>query len=408
MRVAIVSPEFPPDIGGVETYAWEYAHELARRNHEVTVFTVRHPEGEIASTDVRIEPLLRLSRSADRKVFASFRADVWHPLNAGYAWIANERPGGLVTVHGNDFLRPYVPLLEPDLHDVPFVWRWSDAVSGRYRHLWNRLSAGTVRRSLGDARHIIANSHYTERVLVEQIPRCRGRTSVGFVGVGAHFFGVVRQPAADGVPRLLTVSRLSEARKNVDRVLQSLARLKNRHAFRYTIVGDGHDRPRLQRLADDLGVADRVRFTGFIGVEELMHIYAHSDLMVLASSINPGSHEGFGIVYLEAAASGVPSLAARLAGAAEAIDEGRSGMYVDEPTVDALADALGTFLGGRLQFEPQACRDFARRFTWAKVVDHCVQYYGTGKDARRLSDAHDAAPAIGYKSPSTQQRETRS
>ena len=54
MRVAIVSPEFPPDIGGVETYAWEYARELARRNHEVTVFTVRHPEGEVTSPEAQI------------------------------------------------------------------------------------------------------------------------------------------------------------------------------------------------------------------------------------------------------------------------------------------------------------------------------------------------------------------
>ena len=42
MRIAIVSPEFPPDIGGVETYAFEYVKELASRGHEVTVFTVRH------------------------------------------------------------------------------------------------------------------------------------------------------------------------------------------------------------------------------------------------------------------------------------------------------------------------------------------------------------------------------
>ena len=106
MRVAIVSPEFPPDIGGVETYAFEYVKELAHRGHHVTVFTVRHPGGEVALPGVRIEPVLRLCRSADRKAFAAHVADIWHPLNAGYAWIANERPSGLVTVHGNDFLRP--------------------------------------------------------------------------------------------------------------------------------------------------------------------------------------------------------------------------------------------------------------------------------------------------------------
>jgi phosphatidylinositol alpha-1,6-mannosyltransferase len=228
---------------------------------------------------------------------------------------------------------------------------------------------------LARAPHIIANSHYTESALLDRIPACRGRTSVGFVGVGAHFFDVARQPAKDGIPRLLTVSRLSEPRKNVDRVLHALARLKDRHAFRYTIVGDGHDRARLERLASDLRLGQQVRFMGFVSGEELADIYARSDLMVLASGLTRDSHEGFGIVYLEAAASGVPSLAARLAGAAEAIDDTKSGMYVEEPTVEALADALARFLGGQVRFDPEQCRNFARRFTWARVVDHSLQYY---------------------------------
>jgi phosphatidylinositol alpha-1,6-mannosyltransferase len=375
MRIAIVSPEFPPDIGGVETYAFEYVKELASRGHEVTVFTVRHAQGEADLPGVRVEPVLRLCRAIDRETFARFDADVWHALNAAYAWIAHEQPNGLVSVHGNDFLRPYFPVAQPDLRHFPLAWRWSDAVSQRLRPLWLRLTAPLVRRSMARARHIIANSRYTERVLLQRIPECRGRTSAALVGVGAHFFDVAWQPATDRIPRLLTVSRLSEPRKNVDRVLQALSRLKDRHDFRYVIVGDGHDRARLERLAGDLQLEQRVRFTGFVNRAELLDIYAHSDLMVLASAVIPGSHEGFGIVYLEAAASGVPSLAARLAGAAEAIDEGKSGMYVEEPTVHAIAGALARFLRGDVRFDPEACRNFARRFTWASVVDHSLQYY---------------------------------
>jgi phosphatidylinositol alpha-1,6-mannosyltransferase len=375
MRVAVVSPEFPPDIGGVETYALEFVKELAGRGYQVAVFTVRHPQGEENLPGVSIEPVLKLCRAVDRETLASYSADVWHALDASYAWIAHERPNGLVSVHGNDFLRPYYPMAQPDSRRFPLAWRWSDKVSRCLNPLWIRLTAPAVRRSLARARHIITNSHYTENVLLERIPDCRGRTSVGFVGVGGHFFDVAWQPAKDGIPRLITVSRLSEPRKNVDRVLHALSRLKDRHAFRYTVVGDGHDRARLEKLARELRLGQRVRFSGFVSREELLDIYAHSDLMVLASDVTRDSHEGFGIVYLEAAASGVPSLAARLAGAAEAIDEGRSGMYVEEPTVEALADALARFLGGQVRFDPEACRNFVRRFTWARVVDHSLQYY---------------------------------
>jgi len=376
MRIAIVSPEFAPDIGGVETYAVEFVKELARRGHQVTVFTIPHAAGEANLPGVRIEPLLRLCRAADRKALASFDADAWHALNAAYAWIANDRPGAVVSVYGNDFLHPYYPIAQPDLTKAPVVWRWSGELTRGLGPLWTRLTSRIVRRTLPHAAHIIACSRYTERVLLEMIPQCGGRTSVGFVGVGKEFFGVKREPARDRAPRLLTVCRLSEPRKNVDRVLHALAQQKERYEFRYTVVGDGYDRPRLEALAKELQLADRVRFTGFVSREELLDIYAHSDLMVLASSAIPGSHEGFGIVYLEAAASGVPSLAARVAGAAEAVDEGRSGMYVEEPTVAALVDALGKFLGDTVTFEPAACRQFAGRFTWANVVDHALCYYG--------------------------------
>jgi len=375
MHVAIVSPEFPPDIGGVETYAREYVKELAARGYEVTVFTVRHPAGEHEMSGVRVEPVLTLCRAADRRSMAACKPDVWHALNAAYAWIAEERTNCVVSVHGNDFLRPYYPIARPDLRQIPVLWRWSDQVSRRLRSLWITRTSRLVHRSLAHARHVIANSRYTERVLLDQIPECRGRTSVAYVGAGAQFFDVVHQPSTDGVTRLLTVCRLSEPRKNVDRVLHALARLGRGHEFRYTVVGDGYDRHRLEGLARELHLEQRVRFAGFVSREELLDCYARADLMVLTSSVIPGSHEGFGIVYLEAAASGVPSLAARLAGAAEAIDDGKSGMYVDDPTIEAITDALGNFLSGSVKFDREACRAFAGRYTWGRVVDRSLPYY---------------------------------
>lgn len=128
-------------------------------------------------------------------------------------------------------------------------------------------------------------------------------------------------------------------------------------------------------MTRDLGLRERVRFAGFVGQAELEGLYAESDLMVLASSVIAGSHEGFGIVYLEAAASGVPSLAARLAGAAEAVEEGVSGAFVDQPTKEAVEAALARFLRGDMPFSPEACRRFARRFTWDRVVDHALEHY---------------------------------
>lgn len=91
--------------------------------------------------------------------------------------------------------------------------------------------------------------------------------------------------------------------------------------------------------------------------------------------IVPGSHEGFGIVYLEAAASGVPSHAARLAGATDAVADGVSGWFVDQPDVAGITAALDDFFSVRVTFDSARCREFARGFLSASVTDAMLAHY---------------------------------
>jgi glycosyltransferase involved in cell wall biosynthesis len=175
------------------------------------------------------------------------------------------------------------------------------------------------------------------------------------------------------------VCRLAEPRKNVRQVLQALAKLKDRYRFSYTVVGDGPLRPGLERLTAELGLQDRVRFAGFVDNATLRTLLAQSDLFVLTSSVNRGSHEGFGIAYLEANACGTPVLAARLAGAVEAVQEGVSGFFVDAPEAQAIGAALEQFFCRKVQFDRTSCRAFAAHFTWQRVVDHALGYYPAGR-----------------------------
>ena len=92
----------------------------------------------------------------------------------------------------------------------------------------------------------------------------------------------------------------------------------------YTVVGDGDDRGRLENRARELGVERRVEFRGSLGQKELLEAYRRADLFVLASRASRSDVEGFGIVYLEAAASGVPSLCSREGGATDAVVDGRT------------------------------------------------------------------------------------
>jgi len=177
------------------------------------------------------------------------------------------------------------------------------------------------------------------------------------------------------VLQLLTVSRLSEPRKNVDKVIQALAQLSVSTDFRYTIIGDGSFKLQLEILVNKLGLEDKISFLGRQPTEKVIESMHQADLFVLPSSTLPDSHEGFGIVYLEAAACGTPSLATRQAGAIEAIGDGKSGFFVSDPTVNNIKDALQSFLDGQINFNGDSCRHFAEQFTWQKVVEKALPFY---------------------------------
>jgi phosphatidylinositol alpha-1,6-mannosyltransferase len=140
-----------------------------------------------------------------------------------------------------------------------------------------------------------------------------------------------KQRAALGLERkrvLLTVGRMDshERYKGHDRVIAAIPDLVAKgHDICYLIVGEGDDRVRLEALARDSGVSDRVGFLGAVGLENLVEIYRSADLFVM-----PSTGEGFGVSFLEAMASGTPALGLNVAGARDALGEGELGTAVSE------------------------------------------------------------------------------
>ena len=365
MKIGLLAPDFPPDLGGVQTYSWHTASELARLGHDVTVFTREGRVTDAAAPGFKVESVLALRRRRDRRTLLSHTMDVWHCLDATQAWLALDTAPVFVTVHGNDFLAPYHPVGRLDLGISDRLERW----------LGDRLTRDVIHRALPRAAHIFTNSRYTEEVFLRHCLACRGRTSVASVGVPDEDFAE-HQPGDSGEPtRLITVCRLNEARKNVAAVLRALGELCRQHDFHYTIVGEGELLPGLRALAAELGLADRVSFTGAVSRDQKIDLLRSSDLFVLAATADSKSYEGFGIAYLEANACGTPVLAARAGGAVEAVDEGVSGYFVEQSTAQAIAGALERFLRGELRFTADSCVHFARRFSWRAVVEHTVAHY---------------------------------
>lgn len=173
---------------------------------------------------------------------------------------------------------------------------------------------------------------------------------------------LVKRYSLGGKSVLLTVGRLvgHERYKGFDEVLEILPELsKSNPDLIYLIVGDGDDRARLEAKAVALGVADKVIFTGYVDEAEKTDHYRLADAYVM-----PSRGEGFGIVFLEAMACGVPAIGSKLDGSREALANGRLGILVDPRKPVEILDAVRTVLRtGRGERPAEGLMDFSlRRF----------------------------------------------
>lgn len=208
------------------------------------------------------------------------------------------------------------------------------------RNPWKKFLAGLVFRN---AELVIANS----RALKDEIRGRFGASRVAFVHPALTLKGAVKEwdtaPIAHPGVRLLTVSRLV-ARKGHLRVLEALHRLRERGELpadlSYTVVGDGPMSEAIERRAVDLGVDDIVHFHHGVTDERLPELYRSHDVFVMPTAAKGADREGFGIVYLEAGAYGLPCVATMQPGVDEAVLDGTTGVLVPDGDIEALARAI--------------------------------------------------------------------
>lgn len=147
----------------------------------------------------------------------------------------------------------------------------------------------------------------------------------------------------EGCKVLMTVARLwsGDIYKGVDVTIRALPQIvQTQPDVKYLVIGRGDDQPRLEGLAQELGVSDRVVFAGFVPTEELALHYRVADAYIMPSQ------EGFGIVYLEAMACGKPVLSGDADGSADPLQDGKLGWQVPHRDPQAVAAACIEILRG--------------------------------------------------------------
>ena len=245
---------------------------------------------------------------------------------------------------------------------------------------WTPHSSRIVRAFLPQVDRFVTVSQYTKERFLEWAPlrADQGRVVPDCIDLEAYSPGPKRDALLERYGLrdrtiLLTLGRLSsdEQYKGHDEVLEVLPDLAEEVPdVAYLVCGDGDDRPRLERKAKRLGVADCTVFAGYVPEEEKEDHYRLADAFVM-----PGRGEGFGIVYLEALACGVPVVASSADASREAVRDGQLGAVVDPDDPDDVKKGILKILQEPTGV-PEGLDYFSvERFRerWHEVVEMCIR-----------------------------------
>jgi len=381
MKIGLVAPYFLPEIGGANLYCYELARALGGLGHEVHVFSI---PGALQDPAYQLHPLLTRKLENDIPTLLQHKMDVWHSLFFYHAPLALHHPGVFATVHGDDGfsfqLRYQLPMR--DALTRTLLWRLPRSLRSRIDVLLQNLEFVYNRRvyqkAVDKLAEIITVSSFTRDRFGERYRGAADKSTVIPPGVSERFF--TPRPGRPPHSHLLTVTRLDEGDriKNVHNVITALGNLKDRYDFHYQIVSGtvtGGYKDELDNMIRDLGLVDRVAIVGRKTDEELLDLYHDTGLFILVSYSEAKNFEGFGIVFLEANACGVPVLTSRDGGMRDYVVDGENGILVQTHDADGIEAALVRYFEGQDHFDADAIRAKPEPYRWQHIAERVAALY---------------------------------
>ncbi len=366
MKVCFLCDDVTPDTG-TGTYAVELLPRLGALGIECRVFcTAGRPVDALGDLEPRAvltswpngyRKPWRVRRDARAVLPAMGDRDVVHALVEPYAPLGERlrrarRPGkacaAVVTAHGTYAIAPF-------------------------RHWYQRR---VYTRPFRRATAIACVSRYTASRVEQEV---RATTRVIYSGVSLERFGPADTPR-EAEPLVVCVGAI-KPRKGQDVLVRAFARVRQAvPAARLVLVGAVHNgayAQRLRALVGQLGLDEAVSFEERVSDADLVRWYRRAWLFAL-TPVNVGAHfEGFGLVYVEAGACGVPSVATRGNGAEEAVLDGETGLVVPQEDEAATTEAVVRLLSDDALRERmgRAARRRAESLTWERTAEQYAALY---------------------------------
>jgi len=388
MKVLLVSLEYPPhSFGGVGSHVFHLSRALAERGIEVGVLSPGPVEAEktegnvrhFTTTIARIPGCKLLSFALKvpgcvQRIRGEFAFDIIHSHFGPCAFLSKRVLGStplIETAHGTHVgellaLRPLKRLLPKE-------------VLGKFclYPVLAFLDLLAYRKSV----RIIAVSELARQEVCRYGKGLLQKTVIVPNGIQLSEFSLevtpwVRRNEETRI-RCLTVAFM-QARKGLDYLLEALSLINDKRVL-LTIVGDGPHFGRLKKLADLLGITDRVSFRGRLTRSAVREEFRNSQLFVL-----PSLWEGQGIVFLEAMASGLPIVATRIPGVNGMLEDQVNALLVPPRDSRALAEAIQKLVASpelRLELASEGLKR-VRQFDWNQLVDRIISLYSLAREGK--------------------------
>jgi glycosyltransferase involved in cell wall biosynthesis len=369
-RIAILTAEYEPFKGGIATFVRELARGGAQLGHEVTVFAPDYLAECNASSSTGVTV---------RRYHAGAYSGRWYPAYLKAASMASR--GGYDQVLAADiaFLESLALVFGASGQPFDAFVHGSEIKRSRISVKGRILAPLKIFRR---PRRIFANSEFTRSLLLENFPYVDPlRAIVAPLGVGAQWFesadpNAIRNRLGLSNERIIACVGRITPRKGQLTLLQALATAElDRPNLCVVIAGhssrqDSDFASQLKTAAANLKHAKAV-FADDLSDQEVRSLYAAADIFCLPGSAKTSAVEGFGLVYLEAAAQGIPSVAGAVGGVPEVVYQGETGLLVraDDPV------ELGRAVALLLDDQPRrismgvTARSRAQEFTWQRCVE---------------------------------------
>jgi UDP-glucose:(heptosyl)LPS alpha-1,3-glucosyltransferase len=366
-KIAVVIPKYGL-VGGAEQFAAELTERIAR-NTDYDIHVVAN-RWKVLSDRVTFHRAPIIS-------FPKFLT------TTSFAWFADRT----IRAEGFDLVHTHDRIFAADLftmHGIPHRL-WVEEVRGKRPSLYDRATARTEERLIRNSRCRVrlSVSSLAKEYFLRAYPEATG-VEVLHPGVDLGRYDNPQRVALRGELRgrygiapsetvILFVSMNFEI-KGLDHVLAGLSVLRSRESarpWRLLVVGRGNVR-KYQRMGDNLGIGDRIVFTGALEREELVRIYWAADFFCMLSEFDT-----FGLTVLEAMASSLPVVVSAHVGAKDLVENGKTGFIVEHPgNAAGTADILGRMLdkSQRAPMAKEALRT-ARTHDWEAAAQRMSSIY---------------------------------